>query len=572
MKAAKIIIAIYFVIFLPVVVFADAAKVAIVPFTIHADKDYTFLQRGIVEMLTSRLSAPGKVEVIDPIATDQALAGLKGQSGDNLALAVGNRLKADYAINGSITVLGESVSIDAKMLDISGKRPPLSFFKQAQGMGAVIPQINLLAADINQQVFDIQPPAAAAPAVAPAPAPAVVAAPLPAPVGPDVHMHPEKLLQGGQPVSPEGATSPLGGGAAGKASAPNPAFTTATSAQSDGHPNFWKGRTHTEVINGIDVGDVDGDGLLETVVVTPENLYVYRYAHERRQTVAEIKADRFARNISVDIGDINGNGTPEIFVTAFNSGLNGMASRVLEFDGKAFKTIVEKSFYFYRIIQRPQGVMLLGQKQVSKTSVFGDAIFEMKYEGGDYVPVRKIVSGGNANLLGLTVGDIMQNGAESMAIIDQFDQLKLILPSGKAEWTSDERYGGTTLYYWPPARGTGNDAEKEYLPIRVRLVDLNRDGKAEVLAAANEGMMSRTFAQQRFFKKSYIEALSWDGLGMASQWRTQPLNGRTQDFVVADFDNDGGQELLIAVVTKEGAVIFTDAQSSLIAFDLNIPK
>ena len=40
--------------------------------------------------------------------------------------------------------------------------------------------------------------------------------------------------------------------------------------------------------------------------------------------------------------------------------------------------------------------------------------------------------------------------------------------------------------------------------------------------------------------------------------------------MVGDFDNDGADELLVAVVAKEGAIIFTDAVSSLIAFDLNV--
>ncbi len=183
---------------LPAAALAAPAKVAVIPFTIHSDRDYTFLQKGIVEMLTSRLSAPEKVQVIDPVSTEQAVAKESGLSGDKKAAAVGAKLNADYAIYGSLTVLGESVSIDAKLLDISGAKPPLTFFKQSQGMGQVIPQINQMANDINAQVFGVQPPAEPMPATA-APSAVVPLPTLPPPTaGADVHMHPEKLLKAAQ--------------------------------------------------------------------------------------------------------------------------------------------------------------------------------------------------------------------------------------------------------------------------------------------------------------------------------------------------------------------------------------
>jgi hypothetical protein len=73
----------------------------------------------------------------------------------------------------------------------------------------------------------------------------------------------------------------------------------------------------------------------------------------------------------------------------------------------------------------------------------------------------------------------------------------------------------------------------------------------------------------RSFSKAQIESMAWDGLGLVSQWKTQTFGGRVSDFVVGDVDNDGLDELVIAVVTKEGAIAFTDAVSSLIAFDLD---
>jgi len=168
---------------------AAPARVAILPFDIHAEKELTFLQEGILDMLASRLAWQDQVVVINKNETKAALAQIEGFEGESRALLVGGKLQADYVLFGSLTVFGESVSIDAKMADVSGQQAPLPFFAQTRGMGEVIPQINQFATTINETVFGravaqrpvaapapqvgalpaapAQPPAPAAPAVAP---------------------------------------------------------------------------------------------------------------------------------------------------------------------------------------------------------------------------------------------------------------------------------------------------------------------------------------------------------------------------------------------------------------------
>jgi TolB-like protein len=558
-----ILIMIFCIACLPLNAWAAPVKVAVLPFAIHADKDYGFLQKGIVQMITSRISAPGKVEVMDPISTEQAVAASQAQlSGDRLAQAVGAELKADFAIHGSITVLGESVSIDAKMLDLTGTRPPMTFFKQTQGMGDVIPQINLMATDINNQVFGRPSEATPSPPVAAAPQPPGVA---------DVHRHPERLLQEIRPT-PGGRGA---GPAEGAAPHPlNPAFTQSRGMSSSGEgEGFWKSRNYNHLINSIAVGDVTKDGLFETVVATPEKIHIYRFAQGQQQTVAEIDAGRFVRNISVDIADINGNGTAEIFVTAFSVGMNALQSYVLEYDGQRFRPIVENSRYYYSVIDHPVfGRRLFGQRQLSTESTPFDApVFEMQWLAGEYAPSRRILPARLGNVLGLAFGDILNDGSEMIAALNRDDFMRVLAPNGKVQWTSSDPYGGTMLYFSSPPPFPGDATHQFFLPTRVRIVDLDGNGKLEVLVINNQDSAGRRLAQRRFFGKGKVEALVWDGIGLASTWSTRQLSGRVQDFLVADFNNDGVQNLLLAIVTKEGSTIFTDAQSTLVAFDLKAP-
>jgi hypothetical protein len=195
----------------------------------------------------------------------------------------------------------------------------------------------------------------------------------------------------------------------------------------------------------------------------------------------------------------------------------------------------------------------------------------MEWKGADYEQVRQVLPDHKANVLGMAIGDITGDQTETVAVYNSRDELRVMTTRGKVEWKGNEAYGGTTLYFSSPPVDPDSDGKAAYLPIRLRLVDLDRDGKLEILTARNFGGTGRKMDVQRYFKKSNIVSLVWDGLGLAPSWKTQEIAGRVQDLVVADFDNDGDQELLAAAITKEGAIIFTDARSALIAFELNTP-
>ena len=106
--------------------------------------------------------------------------------------------------------------------------------------------------------------------------------------------------------------------------------------------------------------------------------------------------------------------------------------------------------------------------------------------------------------------------------------------------------------------------------MRIRTTDINRDGKTEVMIARHEDLARNMTEGFRRFKNAKIESLVWNSLSLVSQWQTQTFSGRISDFVVGDIDNDGMDELVIALVIKEGAMIFTESVSNLIAFDLNV--
>jgi len=128
------------------------ARVAILPFAMNTPANLNYLQSGIRDMLSSRLSWQGKVQVVDKSEADKAARGAKEIS-QSEAMRIGAGLKADYVLYGSITSTGQSVSIDAKMVSVSGKMEPVSFYAQTKTLDDIMPQVNLFAQQINQKVF-----------------------------------------------------------------------------------------------------------------------------------------------------------------------------------------------------------------------------------------------------------------------------------------------------------------------------------------------------------------------------------------------------------------------------------
>ncbi|MGA2936195.1 MAG: hypothetical protein ABSF52_03740 [Syntrophobacteraceae bacterium] len=128
------------------------ARVAILPFAMNTPANLNYLQSGMRDMLFSRLSWQGKVQVVDKSETDRAARGAKEISPSE-ALRIGAALKADYVLYGSITGTGQSVSIEAKMAPVSGKTEPVSFYAQTKSLDDILPQVNLFAQQINQKIF-----------------------------------------------------------------------------------------------------------------------------------------------------------------------------------------------------------------------------------------------------------------------------------------------------------------------------------------------------------------------------------------------------------------------------------
>jgi len=531
---------------------AGPKRVALLPFKINSEKDLSFLKDGIFDMLSTRLAQEGRVEVI---SREQAEAAVQSTAGSGTiteasARSVGTSLKADFVLFGSLTVLGDNVSIDAKMLDITGGKPTMTFYDQSPDLGAVITKINLIAADINDKIFG-QTPVAAAKAPAPAAKPQT-------PPKDSIHAHPEKVLQddGFIAAGREGASEDIKiiGGAARETQA-----------------SFWKSANFNQLINGVAVGDVDGDGKNETLIAAPQAVTIFRYDGGAFRKLAEIEESNNKNIYGLDIADVNDNGYAEIFVTSFNAEKTVVNSFILEYDGQNYVNILDNSRLIYRVADIPnRGRVLLGQQPRRGSSNSGP-IFEMIWQGGEYVFTDEIKTPRHTSLLGLTIADVLNNGQTNAIGYMGNDHIQVIDPAGNRIWDSPDRYGGSMLFWNVPKDERGQVENKNYFPMRLVVWQNRAQKETEVIAVKNHDITGRKLAYRQF-TKTHIEAFTWDSLGLRPIWKTRTITGYIQDYTVGDFDNDGNDELVAALVINEGRVaVLNDAKSTIIAYDLTRP-
>jgi hypothetical protein len=485
-------------------------------------------------MLASRISWEGKVKAIEEQLVKNALAGRESTLDEAAAREVGTALGADYVLFGSLTVFGESVSIDAKMIALKEDRPPVSVYAQTKGMGEVIPRINDFAQDINNKIFG----RGAAPVASAQQQPRFSRA------------HPETIMSGPAPSTPV----PQDSGS----------FVHLQSGQEAGSDIFRSQKLSFPVLS-MDVGDVDGDGRPEIVVLSkPREVIVYQWDQGRLTKRGSFKAERRDKLVWICLVDANHDGKAEVYV----SNLRGqrLASYVLGWRGDRLqKLATDIQWYFNRLTVPGKETILLGQKK-SLEDIFTPGVYHLQFTAGSYQPLEGISLPRRANVFNFTQGDLDGDGKlETAFIFPGEERLYLIDDDGTRLWRSRDYYGATAnvLEGISPSSGTTKDpagggatdedeVETYYIPSPLLLVDLNSDKRPEILANRNLALVTRVLAKVRKFSDGEIQSLVWVGDSILPQWKTRPLRGMVVSHRLADVDGDGQEELVAAAVLERG--------------------
>ena len=105
-------------------------KVAVMPFVMHGQQDVAKTQKAIDEVLV-RLAVREGMKLIDPQEV-QKVAGAAVTS-EAQVRSIGSKLGAAYVVFGSFNQIGNSISIDATLVDVSGRKAPVTLLAEEKG-------------------------------------------------------------------------------------------------------------------------------------------------------------------------------------------------------------------------------------------------------------------------------------------------------------------------------------------------------------------------------------------------------------------------------------------------------
>lgn len=111
----------------------QAVRVGVLPFVLHSQQSLPNAPRQVQELLMQQLSEEG-VNVIPSQEMDKVLKPGEPVQTEERARSYGQRLHADFMVMGSFNVIGNIISLDAKLVDVSGRKKTEPLFAEERGM------------------------------------------------------------------------------------------------------------------------------------------------------------------------------------------------------------------------------------------------------------------------------------------------------------------------------------------------------------------------------------------------------------------------------------------------------
>lgn len=111
-------------------------KVAVFPFTVASKEPLAYLGQKISQEIRERFKADG-FTLISPEDLNKELSLLTEPLNDSQAQQIGRKLGADIVVYGTLIKVGDALSLDARLLDLTGRMPVTSLKLQGTGLQAL---------------------------------------------------------------------------------------------------------------------------------------------------------------------------------------------------------------------------------------------------------------------------------------------------------------------------------------------------------------------------------------------------------------------------------------------------
>jgi outer membrane protein insertion porin family len=126
--------------------------VAVLPFQVNSARPLAHLETTIADELTKRLEASGKVSVVDAVVVREALiAHVAGERTDDVLRKLAREVGADWVVQGSVTELAGSYSLDVRVAPAGERVPTRTMVFTANGDAELLERV----AELSDRVVGI---------------------------------------------------------------------------------------------------------------------------------------------------------------------------------------------------------------------------------------------------------------------------------------------------------------------------------------------------------------------------------------------------------------------------------
>ena len=502
---------------LPLPAPASTKSLVIFPLAIYADQSKAYLGQGIKSMLISRISGAG-IEIVPdekyiPLLSEKERKGIVAKE---RAEELARGLKADYAIFGSITAIGDGYSLDLSLLKVEIDGSKLTRVSKSVDEDQLIPQLSDVAYQLRALIEGKEIPATQT-------------------AGRPERKITEKIAVLPKPKTAKGIFSQTESDKQGR-EAIEKGLSFKPTKEYQGFKPTGKISIGMSVM-AFDMGNLDGRAGVELLVLGRKKLLIYE-----RQGASFVLKDSLKPGfgedfLKVSVGDINNNGKAEIYLVSRYS--IRARSTVLQWDGK-FKRLYRRTGHMQAVKGPAGGKPLLLFQDSTVNEFFSGRIYVMNYEkeekftNGEQLPKLK-----GAQFYTLTSFDIDQEGNPEWLGLGEDSRLHVWDKDGDLLWSGDKRLGGTNN-----AIALG-DAEPGGLPPRIAfnsrllITDIDGDGEKEILAIKNIPLVEHLL-HFKVYNKSLLLVYRIEGSRLFPAWTTGDI-----DWCLTDMQVEG-QSLFLA--------------------------
>ncbi len=497
----------------------DEQSIVILPWKINGDEKLSYLSTAMVDMLSSRIGSSGGLVIA---ARDSVLEVLEKFKGIAVTLEqaqeISDKLSADFVLYGSLTIIGDDISIDGELFNkTTGASSKI--YLTGRGLDSIISLVGELSIKVRS------------------------------------HSLGDKS---GELEKDEASLGEVYKDQGIKELKKDPGFELIIKSKDLG------GR-----FESMELVDLDGDGEDEYVLISKKKVVIQKKIDGSLKSLEVFGLSSDKENVWVSSMDANKDGRQELYLSRI--GRSSAETLIVEFSNDTYSVISEGTPWLIRSLRAEGEPPVLLAQKFRRGWGYSGKIFKVKRSGAELIKLENFKTPRNINLYGFELIDLTGDKKNELVSIGKRGILTVFKKNEKEKWEkiskTSKAYGGTLNVIESSVGDLDlfdlSDTSEGFVLVEGNFFyeEMNREKGLEVIIAKNNpgGVFGALSSRVRVFDGASIRVLTWDGLGLKElQVGIEDIGGYVADINLKDD--------VLSILVIEGADFISRNEKSYVLF------